>query len=182
MPPPFRFENKVETPYCRCFEQEAEKNGIRIYAVNSRDQVPATIAGRLGSRPADSRICVSPSLKDLPWSRGDNLFFGTNEGSFEAGISMAQAAVAQTGALVLVNHLANPSSIGFLSKDHIFVLNAADIRATMTDILGMNLTESNAIHFIAGPSSTADIGGKLLTGVHGPNELSCVLVREVGPE
>ena len=33
------------------------------------------------------------------------------------------------------------------------------------------------LNFISGPSRTADIGGKLVTGAHGPRRLCVILVR-----
>lgn len=40
----------------------------------------------------------------------------------------------------------------------------------------MDVTHTNAIHFVAVLSSTADMPGKLLTGVHGPEKVTRIII------
>jgi L-lactate utilization protein LutC len=116
-------------------------------------------------------------LHDFSWSPEKSFVFGKNDGFYLTGINIAQAAVAQTGAFVLFNRSTNPSSISFLSCYHVVLLYEADIVESMTDVWDMVMQGKHAIYFISEPSSTADIGGLLLTGVHGPETLSCFIIR-----
>ena len=159
------------------FKTTAEKNGINIIFADDNRSIPSLITSRL-TRPHDptKRWCIAPELRDLDWAERDTIHFGTNNGRFDIGISHANAGIAQTGALLLVNDAKNPSTIGFLSETHFFILNESDILASMTSYWNCGDTATNAVHFIAGPSSTADIGGKHLVGVHGPKLIICIIV------
>ena len=124
-----------------------------------------------------NKICISPALGHLPWNLKDNVMIGSNDGSALVGIGQANAGIAQTGALVFANHLKNPASIGFLSEDHFIILNESHIKETMSEVIDTDW-KFNAVNLIAGPSSTADIAGKMLVGVHGPARVCCYIVKK----
>ena len=174
-PAPFLFEEKTGIQLLNRFQTRAKANGIRILLADHEDRVPETIAALIKGQ--SKRLCVCPAYQHLCWNHFPvPVYFGSNDGSFSWGVSAADGAVSQTGALVLAGHPQNPSSIGFLSQSHIFLLRASCIRASMTGILNMDRKETCALHFISGPSSTADIAGKLLIGVHGPAVVTCIII------
>lgn len=103
---------------------------------------------------------------------------------FDAGITMAQAAIAETGTLVLESSCERHRLVSLVPPIHIAIVNAEDLCPTLNEALkrvrGQTATEmSPAITFITGPSRTADIELTLTIGVHGPKELY-VIVNE-GP-
>lgn len=103
---------------------------------------------------------------------------------FDAGITMAQAAIAETGTLVLESSCERHRLVSLVPPIHIAIINAEDLCPTMNEALklvrGHAAAEmSPAITFITGPSRTADIELTLTIGVHGPKELY-VIVNE-GP-
>jgi L-lactate dehydrogenase complex protein LldG len=99
----------------------------------------------------------------------------------EAGISCVQHAVAETGTLVLETHSERNRLVSLLPPLHVAVLHADAILATLGDALaavdpGGAGSASRAVTFISGPSRTADIELKLVVGVHGPRELTVLLI------
>ena len=104
------------------------------------------------------------------------IVFGANDGTALAGISRADAAVAQTGALVFFNRGDNPAANHFLPEQHLIVVKASEIKDTMSDVLTSSC-KTNAVNLIAGPSSTADIPGRMLVGVHGPARVICYIIK-----
>ena len=102
---------------------------------------------------------------------------------YDVGISTAQAAIAETGTLVLESESERHRLVSLVPPVHIAIVDAADICLTLGEALaavGRGSALSPTITLITGPSRTADIELTLAIGVHGPQELY-VIVNE-GPE
>lgn len=99
---------------------------------------------------------------------------------YDVGISTAQAAIAETGTLVLESESERHRLVSLVPPVHIAIVNAADICLTLSEALaavGRGTELSPTITLITGPSRTADIELTLAIGVHGPQELY-VIVNE----
>jgi Uncharacterized conserved protein len=99
---------------------------------------------------------------------------------FDVGITTAQAAIAETGTLVLDSAHERHRLVSLVPPVHIAIVAASRIRETLSDALTLlqNTREiSPTVTFITGPSRTADIELTLAIGVHGPQELY-VIVNE----
>src|SRR5678815_2170950 len=96
---------------------------------------------------------------------------------FDVGISTAQAAIAETGTLVLDSACERHRLVSLVPPVHIAVVNASSIVETLGDALALLQKKeiSPAITFITGPSRTADIELTLAIGVHGPQELYVIV-------
>jgi L-lactate dehydrogenase complex protein LldG len=102
---------------------------------------------------------------------------------YDVGISTAQAAIAETGTLLLESESERHRLVSLVPPVHIAIVNAADICLTLGEALeavGRGDDLSPTITFITGPSRTADIELTLAIGVHGPQELY-VIVND-GPQ
>ena len=100
----------------------------------------------------------------------------------DVGISTAQAAIAETGTLLLESESERHRLVSLVPPVHIAIVDAADICLTLGEALaavarGDEL--SPTITLITGPSRTADIELTLAIGVHGPQELYVIV--NVGP-
>ena len=97
---------------------------------------------------------------------------------FDVGITTAQAAIAETGTLVLDSARERHRLVSLVPPVHIAIVNASTIYATLGETLSVlqNGKElSPAVTFITGPSRTADIELTLTIGVHGPQELYVII-------
>jgi len=97
---------------------------------------------------------------------------------FDVGISRAQAAIAETGTLVLDSTYERHRLVSLVPSVHIAIINASSIVETLSDALTLLQKDkeiSPAITFITGPSRTADIELTLAIGVHGPQELFVIV-------
>ena len=96
---------------------------------------------------------------------------------FDVGISTAQAAIAETGTLVLDSACERHRLVSLVPPVHIAIVNASSIVETLSDALALLQKKeiSPAITFITGPSRTADIELTLAIGVHGPQELYVIV-------
>ena len=97
---------------------------------------------------------------------------------FDVGITSAQAAIAETGTLVLDSTCERHRLVSLVPPVHIAIIEASTIYETLGETLsklqsGKEL--SPAVTFITGPSRTADIELSLTIGVHGPQELYVII-------
>jgi L-lactate dehydrogenase complex protein LldG len=100
---------------------------------------------------------------------------------FDVGISTVQAAIAETGTLVLDSTRERHRFLSLVPPVHIAIVKASQIYRTLGEVLTFIRKEkeiSPTVTFITGPSRTADIELTLAIGVHGPQELY-VIIDEV---
>jgi L-lactate dehydrogenase complex protein LldG len=98
--------------------------------------------------------------------------------SFDVGITTAQAAIAETGTLVLDSADERHRLVSLVPPVHIAIVNASRIVRTLGEALNLlhdGKEISPAVTFVTGPSRTADIELTLTIGVHGPQELYVIV-------
>jgi L-lactate dehydrogenase complex protein LldG len=104
---------------------------------------------------------------------GDEAWF-----SAAAGITTVQAAVAETGSLLVTSSSASPRSASLIPPIHVALAAASQIVPDLIDAFALPNPHDlpAAVTLISGPSKTADIEGVLVTGVHGPGRVCIILV------
>lgn len=130
------------------------------------------------------RAGTDPRLEALAWERTPQLRpeRGAAQPGDAAGISHAEAGVAESGTLVLASGPANPTTLAFLPETHIVVIAAADVAGDYEAALDLirrrwgDAFPPRAINFITGPSRSADIEQTMVLGAHGPRRLHILLV------
>ncbi len=110
----------------------------------------------------------------------ENTLSATKLFDCDVGVTGAQAAIAETGTLVLESERERHRLASLLPPVHIAILNAADICLSLGEALRLvrrdgSTAMSRTITFITGPSRTADIELTLAIGVHGPKELYVIV-------
>lgn len=95
------------------------------------------------------------------------------------GLTGADAAIAETGSLLLMAGPGRPQAPSLITEVHLVVLWARDICTNLTDAFKLsNMASAPAVTLISGPSRTADIELTLTVGVHGPREVHVFCVEE----
>jgi L-lactate dehydrogenase complex protein LldG len=94
---------------------------------------------------------------------------------YEFAITLATAAIAETGSLVLTERDTSTRLAALAPWVHIAVLERASIVADMPAAIAW-FGQDRATLFVTGPSKTADVEGILIQGVHGPGVQVCCLV------
>jgi L-lactate dehydrogenase complex protein LldG len=124
------------------------------------------------------------AISDAPlWNRIEIASTDSNMFEIDVGITTAQAAIAETGTLVLDSAHERNRLISLVPPVHVAIVDASSIFQTLGEALAFihhDGTISPAVTFITGPSRTADIELTLAIGVHGPQELY-VIVNEGPP-
>ncbi len=127
-----------------------------------------------------------PNLAALPWREAGVLpRFGSVEPGEPVALSYATLGIAEIGGIVTMTGKANPAANNLLSEHHIVLLDSARLVRDMEGAWARIKLETDkkgrprGINFIAGPSSTGDIEGKLVYGAHGPRHWHVILMGDV---
>ena len=97
------------------------------------------------------------------------------------GVSVARAAAAQSGSLVLSSRDGRRTQL--LPPVHVVLVEAGTVAATLGEALAACRNDGGAaLALHSGPSKSADIGQVMVTGVHGPGRVIALLLdRWPGP-
>jgi len=97
----------------------------------------------------------------------------------EIGVSSADYGLADTGTLVFLTESGEARLISSLPPRHIAVIERDRILSSLDQLLSVVPkpgANSSAMVLITGPSRTADIEMRLVRGVHGPGEITVIIV------
>jgi L-lactate utilization protein LutC len=151
------FKERLEAVDGHCIVVQSEEELTRILK---------TFGGRIA-------ISDAPLLQRLGIAPGASNIF-----EIDIGITTAQAAIAETGTLVLDARRERHRLVSLIPPVHIAIVDAASIFQTLGEALAFihqNGNISPAVTFITGPSRTGDIELNLTVGVHGPRELYVIV-------
>ena len=101
--------------------------------------------------------------------------------SCDAGITLCEALVAQTGSIVVSSATCGGRALSILPHTHIVIATADQVTPTLGDALAAAKERHQGqmpsmLGFITGPSRTGDIERILVLGAHGPKELIVIIV------
>ena len=101
--------------------------------------------------------------------------------AIDAGVTAAEAGIADTGTLVLIPGPNEPRTLSLVPSVHVAVLMVSTLYAGLPAALralAPELDMPTNLLLVTGPSKTADIQQTLAFGAHGPKELVIVLVQD----
>ena len=164
------------------FETKALGVSTTVSRHKAMSDLPKALREELRSRnlPAAIRCGSDPALASLDWG-GLEVSHGAGRLVEPAGLSMAQAALAETGTLVLASGPENPVTLTFLSETHFVVLRSSEICAGFEDFWPLWRSrglDPRTINMVTGPSRSADIGQTLQLGAHGPVALHIFMIMD----
>lgn len=152
---------------------EAQRLGAR-YLVRWDEELLDSLG--LEARLPDAELTV--------WNRDQSVdHLGKAAGS-DIGIVVADWAIAHTGTVVTVSGAGQGRSVSLLPTAMMAVVRAQDIKTRMGEVMtflherfGKQLPAG--VHFITGPSRSADIENDLTIGVHGPGVVYVLVLVDV---
>ncbi len=164
------------------------KNQGSVDCVANRSGAVKALADYLYRHFRSHRLVAGndPHLAAMPWREAGVLpRFGSVEPGEPVALSYALLGVAEIGGIVTLTGKANPAANNLLSEHHIVLVESTrlvrDMEAAWECIEreSAKTGRSRGVNFIAGPSSTADIEGKLVYGAHGPRNWHVILMGDV---
>tara|TARA_B100001142_G_C14261529_1_gene627221 strand:+ start:472 stop:1176 length:705 start_codon:yes stop_codon:yes gene_type:complete len=174
------------------FIREAERVNSTVARVSCIKGVPGEIVRFLAKNNLPMTLKVSPEISEkvIPWSNQKLLKAeeGRADGTEDTCVSIAFAAVAETGTLVVISGQQSPTTLNFLPRNHICLVNSSKIVSNYEQVWARLRSQKRedtnfgflprTVNWITGPSSTADIEQTLLLGAHGPQQLHIVIIDE----
>lgn len=181
-PVPERAAGKPKAELVALLKRHLESQGATVVDVEDVTVVPEAAARILG-HGASVRMGGDRVLAALGWREASGLMIehGPALPSDPAGLSRASAGIAETGTLMLLSGPENPVTVTFLPETHIVVLDTSDLVGTYEEAISRLRALRGedrlprTVNLVSGPSRTADIGGILVMGAHGPKRLAVVL-------
>jgi L-lactate dehydrogenase complex protein LldG len=164
------------------FRAELEALGVAGHVEGSaeavRERVTALTAGRrvLSWDPDQLPYGIGAGLSDPVLGRSPR----DQQAAAEIGLTGCDAALAETGTLVLLTAAGRSRTVSLLPPVHVAVVKREDLVFGMGQFLASpagRAAASAVCTFVTGPSRTADIELTLTLGVHGPGQVIVV----VGP-
>lgn len=188
-----RVEPRLETPLIDLFKQSLEAVDGHCVITSGQtgiaDALTTIITALQKTKLRAQRIAISEvsliervmHMTDLEIEEMSVAPNAADIFNFDVGITTAQAAIAETGTLVLDSADERHRLVSLVPPVHIAIIEASRIVGTLSEALKMlrNGKEiSSTVTFITGPSRTADIELTLTIGVHGPQELYVIVTTD----
>jgi L-lactate dehydrogenase complex protein LldG len=167
------------------FQAMAEKYNATVTHIAAITDLPTEISAYLKARnlPARIRMGADPLLASAPFDNGTlEILHGATQGDDLVGVSHAFGGVAESGSLVIATGTDNPTTLNFLPEYHIVAVMADHIDGDMESAFARHRAIQGkgqmprTLHFITGPSRSADIEQTILLGAHGPRALHIVIM------
>ncbi len=167
----------------RLLEERLIDYGAQVFHATS-GELPDAIERILGARKK-SRILLPTGIPPswLPLTvkfQEDHQFDAFELDTWEGVLTLATAAIAATGTIVLQNGPGQGRRALTLVPDyHLCVVSAEQVVETVPEAFALlSATATRSTTFISGPSATADIEMTRIQGVHGPRFLDVILVGQ----
>ena len=165
----------------------AATQAVTTAKIGDASELPGAVAEYLRSKERElkAKIAPHPMLTGAPWKEAElEVQEGLSDANDEVGISVAFAAVAETGSLVFLSSKDNPVALCYYPPVHIVAVPASVVLGAFEDIWGL-LREKygsrqmpRSTLFISGTSSTGDVGQILVRGSSGPLAVHVILVND----
>jgi L-lactate dehydrogenase complex protein LldG len=176
------------------FRLKAEPLGVVVHHVHDDAGAAAVMLAWEQLSAASSAVISSDVARELPGLVEQLAVNGVEIVAAESpeqvrdrpvGLSIAQAAVAETGSTLLAETSLGDRSVGMLSQAQIIIVPASALLPTLDD--GAIILQENALRvgasfqtLVTGPSRTADIERVLTVGVQGPGKVMVIFVDSLG--
>jgi L-lactate dehydrogenase complex protein LldG len=167
------------------------KNMGTVDCAKDRSSAVAAVSKYLYEQHRTHRLVASNDqrLAAMPWRDAGVLpRFGALEPGEAISMSYARLGIAEIGAIVTFTGKANPAANNLLADNHVVLVDATDLVTDMEaawtkiDALMDQDGRPRGINFIAGPSSTGDIEGKIVQGAHGPRHWHVILLTDAAAD
>ncbi len=164
------------------FDKQLQKAAATWVHVSTVEGLAQAAADYMAQQALASELVVAPHrlLSDLRWPPSLSVHQRAIDGGDIAAITVAFAAIAETGSLMLLSGPETPTRFNFLPDHFLCVVPHTRIVAHIED--GWDLVRQErggmprSVNFITGPSRTADVEQTIQLGAHGPRRVHVIVL------
>jgi L-lactate dehydrogenase complex protein LldG len=156
----------------RCPSREAARDTVRMLTADKR---------AIASRASYLKTCGIIDLDNVDSEFDDAEAYREACSEADAGITSADYALADTGSLVMISGAEESRLVSLLPPAHIAIVPVSRLLENLDELMLRIPTpadRTSSMVLITGPSRTADIEQILVRGVHGPGEITVILVDD----
>lgn len=154
----------------------------RFAFCNDGKEVTEQINTLIATRKWAKIFCSDQALQQYLLQGGFSTGFYANLSDCDAAITTCEVLVARTGSILLSSALPNGRTDSVYAPIHICIAQSKQVVYDIGDAIAYMQKKYNPIPSMitlaSGPSRTADIEKTLVTGVHGPKEVFCLLTED----
>lgn len=170
----------VQGDFVESFAKKLTAQQTDVRMLDSMRDVPEAIADILRGKNMAAKIHIPPDSElgalDLP-----NVEVRREPpGQFDAAVTFASFAIAETGTLAYAAASGNPASWHFRPVLEIAILRPGAIVAELEDVLDALRAKGglpSTLNLVSGPSRTGDIEQTMELGAHGPKSLAVLILK-----
>ena len=171
------------------FISKIKNVSVTYHCINNDAALPGAVLEYINEHNINPELVAAPTLlfEKLDWSNLNKIEFRNAQDNDLTTLTLAYAAVAETGTLVLCSGPESPTTLNFLPDNNICVVRQKDIYNYMEQVWDILRNESaglqgnvmpRAINLITGPSRTADVEQTIQLGAHGPRHLHIIILTD----
>jgi L-lactate dehydrogenase complex protein LldG len=178
-PKPARYSApKTEGDLVEAFAKRLSAQFAEVRMLRSMAEVPEAVADVLRSRNMAARIHIPQDSPLAALALTSVEVRREPPGAFDAALTVAPFAIAETGTLAYPARKGEPASWHFRPLLEIAVLRTSDIVGELEDVLAKLGPLPATLNLVSGPSRTGDIEQTMELGAHGPKALTVLVVKE----
>lgn len=156
----------------------AQQTDVRI--LDSMRDVPEAIADILRGRNMAAEIHIAPNSELAALALPNVEVKRQLPGQFDAAVTFASFAIAETGTLAYAAATDNPASWHFRPVLEIAIVRAGTVVDELEDVLAALKAKGglpSTLNLVTGPSRTGDIEQTMELGAHGPKSLAVLVLK-----
>ena len=163
------------------FEGKLQTNVISFDSAGDEQAIVDSVVGFLQSHKLPLQLCMvnHPMLANLPWPDTLQAQQGAVKETDLSILSVATAAIAETGSVVMTSSNETPTEANFLPDNFICIVPQSSLLAHMEDLWALLRQQGNqppaVVNIISGPSRTADVEQTIQLGAHGPRRMHVII-------
>ena len=178
-PPPGAYKAPpVEGDLARSFAQKLAAQQTDVRLLDSMADVPDAIADILRGRNMAATIHIPPESELAALALPNVDVRREPPGRFDAAVTFASFAIAETGTLAYAAGKGAPASWHFRPLLEIAIVRAGTVVGELEDVLAaLKGGLPSTLNLVSGPSRTGDIEQTMELGAHGPKALAVLVLR-----
>jgi len=171
---------RTEGDLAESFAKKLSSQYSDVRVLDSMSDVPEAIADILRGRNMAAQVHIPPDSELASLALPNVDVKREPPGQFDAAVTFASYAIAETGTIAYASSRQNPASWHFRPVLEIAIVRPGAVVAELEDVLNDLRAKGglpSTLNLVSGPSRTGDIEQTMELGAHGPKNLAVLVLK-----